>query len=198
MKNTIRFLHLQGKEIIPYLPDLMQLRLKIFKEYPYLYEGHSQDEENYIKKFINQERAIFLLALSDKKVVGVATALPLEFESEAIKKPFLEHRFDISKMFYLGEQILLPEYRGQGFGGRFFIECERLIKNFEQYAIITFCAIKRSENDPRRPAEYRALDNYFKRQGYEKHPELIAELNWTEIGDKEKSPHLLVFWLKKI
>jgi len=42
---------LKGKEILPYLSELARLRIEIFKEYPYLYEGDLAYEEQYLHTY---------------------------------------------------------------------------------------------------------------------------------------------------
>jgi GNAT superfamily N-acetyltransferase len=197
-KESIKILQLQGEKIIPYLDDLAKLRIAVFKEYPYLYEGDSAAEANFIKKYINCAHAILFVVLHDNKVVGVATGLPLEFEFDAIKQPFIDNNLIIKNIYYLGDQILLPEYRGQGIGKKFFTGMEAGIKNFNQYSCIAFCAIERDISHPKKPKNYQSLDEYYKKHGYKKHPELVAKIPWAEIGSAEKINHTLVFWLKNI
>lgn len=59
-----------------------------------------------------------------------------------------------------------------------------------------FCAVDREPHHPQRPVEYRQLDEFWKSQGYVKHPELQATFVWKEIGEETESPKTLTFWLK--
>jgi hypothetical protein len=41
----------KGNAILPYLDDVALLRIEIFCDYPYLYEGDMEYESNYLKTY---------------------------------------------------------------------------------------------------------------------------------------------------
>ena len=43
---------LKGKQILDHIDKLAQLRIAIFKEYPYLYDGNFLYEQKYLKTYV--------------------------------------------------------------------------------------------------------------------------------------------------
>lgn len=196
-ERNIKINRLKGEAIIPYILDLAHLRIEVFKEYPYLYAGHLEYEEKYLQVYVNSPESVMVAAFDQDKIVGASTALPMHAASPASQAPFIAKNIDINGIFYFGESVLLPEYRGKKIYRHFFHEREAaaLAQGFQTTA---FCAVDRSTDDPRRPASYEPLDAVWKHFGYEKHPELCSYYDWTEIGNTDETTQTLTYWLKKI
>lgn len=189
---------LSAEEIKTEIQSLARLRIEIFRDFPYIYEGSHDYEVKYLKKYLDSNRAALIAAYDEKSIIGVASCLPLLDEDISVQKPFGEKGFDLKKIFYFGESVLQKKYRGQGIGKAFFQERESWARSFKgQYDITTFCAVKRPSEHPLRPTGYRALDELWKSQGYEKHPELHTEFSWQDIGEKSETSKKMVFWLKR-
>jgi GNAT superfamily N-acetyltransferase len=187
----LKIIDLKGAEIIPYIPDLAKLRIEIFKSYPYLYQGNLEYETHYLQTYVKCPESVMVL------VLDASTAIPLEFETAEVQKPFLDHHIKIRDVFYLGESVLKPEYRGQNIYRHFFTYREAAAKKYH-CNITAFAAIERQIDDPRRPANYVPLDNIWEYFGYKKHPELCTYFEWTEIGESQQAPKPLIFWLKHL
>jgi hypothetical protein len=197
MIENLSVLNLKGHEIIPFIPDLASLRIEIFNEYPYLYEGNLEYEYNYLNIYVECPESIIILLLNDEDVVGASSAIPLEFETIEFQKPFLEHDIDVKKVFYFGESVLKPEFRGHKLYRHFFTQRELAAKAYgSQFA--AFAAIERADTDLRKPEHYVPLDDAWKHFGYEKHPELQTYFEWKEHGEQKQTPKLMTFWLKKL
>jgi len=67
--------------------EIAQLRIAIFKEYPYLYEGDPAYEAGYLKKFAHTPDSLVAVATEGGRVVGAMTGLPLACEEQSIKSP---------------------------------------------------------------------------------------------------------------
>ena len=63
------------EEIIPAIPHIARLRLTVFHEWPYLYDGTMEEEEVYLKHFAQSEFACVGLAEHEGEVVGATTAV---------------------------------------------------------------------------------------------------------------------------
>lgn len=189
---------LTGAAIGPYIDNLAQLRIRVFHEYPYLYEGSLAYERQYLKTYAASADSLFVLALDKDKVVGAATGIPMADETSEFKQPFLQQGIDPEKVFYFGESVLLPEYRGRGIGVRFFQERERYARLLQRFELCCFCAIERPDNHPLRPADYSPLNQFWRNRGYAHHPELRTEYSWQEIGESEESAKPMSFWIKAI
>jgi len=187
-----------GQALRAHLDDLASLRIAVFREWPYLYDGDEAYERRYIARYAEARGAAAVIACDGERVVGVSTCLPLAEEDEEISAPFRDAGWDLASVFYFGESVLLPRYRGSGIGVAFFREREAWAKRFPGIAWAAFCAVERDPADPRRPPGYVPLDGFWRNRGYEKRPDLACTLEWREIGAAEEIPHRLCFWLKRL
>lgn len=187
-----------GEAVAPCLGDLARLRIAVFREYPYLYEGDAQYEQRYLAAYARSPRSVFVLALDGGRVVGASTGLPLADDGEAFHRPFLERGLPLSEVFYFGESVLLPEYRGQGLGHRFFDEREAHAQRLGGFRVTAFCAVERADGDPRRPAGYRPNDVFWRKRGYVRQEDMFCALDWKEAGDDAPTTHPLRFWLRPL
>jgi hypothetical protein len=51
MIENLKIICVQGAEIHPYILDLARLRIEVFKDYPYLYQGDMEYEMDYVRRF---------------------------------------------------------------------------------------------------------------------------------------------------
>lgn len=187
----------RGKDILAYINELAKLRIDVFKEYPYLYDGDFDYEANYLKTYTQSEQSILVLVLENQKIVGASTGIPLTDETEDLKYPFLVKGLGISKYYYFGESILLPHCRGKGIYPQIFTARELAAREAGCF-YSTFCAVDRSQSNYIIPADYRDLSSFWQRLGYVKQPELRATLEWKQIDEIQSSPKTLIFWVKKL
>ena len=101
---------LHGSAIAPYIDDLARLRIAVFREFPYLYEGSLDYEAEYLSTYAQSRDSLFVLALEQGRVVGASTGLPLADEIDACKRPFVEGGWNPQRIFYFGESVLLPAW----------------------------------------------------------------------------------------
>ncbi len=196
MQNLV-ITRLRGEDIKPYISDLAALRIKVFRDFPYLYVGDLEYEKNYLKTYTNCKESVLIIVRDGADIVGASTAIPLKFEDDEIKKPFMDANIPIDNIFYFGESVLLPQYRRFGMGYRFFHERETVAR-LSNYKFIAFCAVERPESHPRRPADWVPLHSFWERLGYVKHPELVVHLSWKDLDENEASPKPMGIWMKQI
>jgi GNAT superfamily N-acetyltransferase len=194
-------LHLErltGRDLIADLPALARLRIQVFREYPYLYHGSPEYEERYLRTYVDAPDGMMVLVRDGDQVVGASSALPLEAETPNVVEPFRALGYDIERIFYYGESVLLPEYRGLRIGRRFFEEREAHALGLGRFDLACFCAVERPDDHPRRPADYRPLDGLWMQQGFVKHPQLRTTFSWRDLDEPTETPKPMVFWLKRI
>lgn len=184
-----------GKEIIPYLEDMGKLRICVFWEYPYLYEGNLAYEKDYFKEYTENENSIVIMLFDDTKMIGLSTGLPLSGVSENFQNQFKNVGLNPEEIYYFGESILLPDYRGKGYGNLFFDLREKQANKLT-YPYTLFCSVIRPENHPLKPANYRPNDVFWKKRGYEKLINQTCQMKWLDRGEKEETFKELVFWRK--
>ena len=192
----IRLLH--GGAIAPHIDDLARLRLAVFREFPYLYDGTLEYEARYLATYAESKESLFVLALDGERVVGAATGLPMADETEEFQRPFREQGWAPERIFYFGESVLLPEYRGSGLGVRFFAEREGYARRLARFDHCAFCAVERPADHPRRPPGYQPLNEFWARRGYRHHPELRTEYHWRDLDEDTESAKPMSFWLKEL
>jgi GNAT superfamily N-acetyltransferase len=194
--TQIRIERCSGKALERYVPELARLRIEVFREFPYLYDGTYEYEEKYLQTYLNCEQSVIVLALDGDSVVGASTAIPMQFETEEMQKPFLDHGYALEEVFYCSESVLNKNYRGLGIGVRFFEEREAHAAELGGFRHITFCCVERPVDHPRRPADYVPLDKFWNKRGYFKHPELHTSYLWKDLDDDAETAKPMTFWLK--
>ena len=100
-------------------------------------------------------------------------------------------------VFYFGESVLLPEYRGRGIGHAFFDQREAHARALGGFRWTAFCSVDRKDEDPRRPQEYRPNDAFWHKRGYQRRAGMTMQLPWKEVGQGEVD-HSLTFWLREL
>nr|WP_273544928.1 GNAT family N-acetyltransferase [Heliomarina baculiformis] len=171
------------------------MRISVFRDWPYLYDGDLAYERNYLEAYRSSDRAAVVGAFDGEKLVGAATGTPLSDHAKEFGAAFECSGIDISKVFYCAESVLLPAYRGQGIGHRFFDlrESHALNHGFKQSA---FCAVIRPHDHPARPVAYTPLDPFWKSRGYKPLPGAVASFAWKDVGETEETRKQMQFWLK--
>ena len=187
-----------GAEIAPHLDAVAQLRIAVFRAYPYLYDGDADYERGYLATYARSRDSVFVLARDGGRIIGASTGIPLADDGDAFQRPFLQRDIDIDRVFYFGESVLLPEYRGRGIGHRFFDEREAWARRLGAFDLTAFAAVDRAEADPRRPAAHRDNDAFWHKRGYERQPGMTMRLAWKEIGESGESEKSLTFWLRAL
>ena len=193
----LRLQNFHGADLTTHLDALGELRITVFREYPYLYEGTLEHEREYLSTYLHSSSSLVVLIFDDDRVVGATTCLPMSDEGPEFQAAFVRAGHDLSTICYFGESILLPAYRGQGIGKEFFVRREAHARALGM-KYCTFCAVERPAEHPLRPQGYRELDEFWCRQGYERHSEMQATFVWKEIGEETASPKALTFWIKEL
>ena len=195
--SALRVVRFGGDEMRARLDDLAGLRITVFRAFPYLYEGSLDYERKYLTRYANARTGTIAVALDGSDVVGACTALALEEEADYVQAPFIAAGMELGEIFYFGESVLLPQYRGKGIGVRFFEEREAAAREFG-YPVCSFCAVARPDDHPMQPQDYVPLDRFWKNRGYEKRPELVSQFSWTDIGDAGETAKPMIYWMKRL
>lgn len=196
--DTLEVFTVTGPGIAPHVADLARLRIEVFRDYPYLYDGDLDYEARYLQTYSASPESLFVLVRDEGRIVGASTAVPMAHEEAAFQRPFTERGLDPASVFYYGESVLSQSHRGRGLGGRFFDERERYARSLGRFTHAVFCAVERAGDDPRRPPGYRSLDDFWRRRGFRKIPDLTTTYAWKELGEDAPSPKVMTFWVKEL
>ena len=179
------------------MQDLARLRIEVFRDYPYLYDGDPAYEAGYVADFANSEGAVIVGAYDGARIVGAATGAPLISQTPAWAAPLEARGIDVRDVFYCGESVLSAAYRGRGAGHAFFERREAQARKLG-LSISCFCAVIRPEDHPSRPAGYRPLDGFWTKRGYAPLEGAEAEFHWKEVGAEIETPHRLQVWMRRL
>ena len=188
----IRVEPLSGPDLTRHLDGLAALRIRVFRDYPYLYDGDPAYEAWYLEDFAKAEGAVVIAALDGDRLVGAATASPMRAQKEEFRAPLGDLA---DRLFYFGESVLLPEYRGQGLGHRFFDAREAAARD-QGYALTGFYSVVRPADHPLKPRDYSPLWSFWQKRGYAPLPDVEAHFPWKELGQAEETEHPMQFWLR--
>ena len=186
---------LTGAEVGAALGDLAALRIAVFAAYPYLYDGDAAYEAEYLTEYAAAADAVLVAAFDGARIVGAATAAPMIHQKAEFREPFAARGLDVARLFYFGESVLLPEYRGQGIGHAFFDHREAQARACGATAAC-FAAVIRPEDHPARPEGYAPHDAFWSKRGYGLVSGLVTELAWKEHGEAGESLKPMQYWLR--
>ena len=188
---------LTGSGLEAALDDVARLRIEVFRAWPYLYDGDLEYERKYLQSYRDSKRAVVVGAYDGDALVGASTGAPLVEHADDFATAFKGTGLDLAKIFYCAESVLLPAYRGQGAGHRFFDLREDHARRLG-FAKCAFCGVQRSDNHPMRPAGYRPLDAFWRARGYAPLPGVIAQFSWKDIGEDGETQKPLQFWMRDL
>ena len=179
------------------IPALSDLRIRIFRGWPYLYEGTADYEADYLAEFFREPGAVLVVAKDGDAIVGAATASPMAAQKPEFQEPLRLHGLDVARIFYFGESVLLPAYQGQGIGHRFF-DAREAAARAAGAVQTSFCAVIRPDDHPMRPNTPRDLTPFWRARGYAPVEGLTTTLHWQDVGDADESPHQMQFWMRDL
>lgn len=197
MHDAISLESLSGAALLPHLDDVATLRIAVFRDWPYLYEGDVGYEREYLAAYAQSADSVVVLARAGGQVIGASTGIPLAQDSAGFQAPFLARGIDVARVFYCGESVLLPAWRGRGIGHAFFDAREAHARKLGGFDWTGFAAVDRDDADPRRPTGHRGNEAFWAKRGYVRQPGMTMHLHWNEVGIGDVL-HPLTFWLRPL
>lgn len=182
-----------GEALHALVAQFAQLRIEVFRDWPYLYDGNFAYEQSYLARFLEAPHHIAICAFDGEALVGASTAAPLASQHEEVAAPFSAAGERLEDIFYFGESILKRAYRGKGLGHAFFDGREAHAAALG-YTKMAFCGVIRPDDHPARPLEHRPLDAFWRKRGYRPLGGVIAHFSWLDVGDAEESAKPMQFW----
>ena len=186
-----------GDEIGAAIADLARLRIAVFADFPYLYSGDPDYEADYLREFAAAPDAVLVAAFAGGRIVGAATAASMAAQKAEFRAPFEARGIATADLFYFGESVLLPAWRGRGIGHAFFDHREARARACGATAA-TFAAVVRPDDHPARPAGYQPLDRFWTARGYAPVAGLVTQLAWQEHGEAGESPKPMQYWMRQL
>ena len=188
---------LRGAALDAALEDVARLRIEVFRDWPYLYDGDPAYEARYLQAYRDSPDALVVGAFDGTRLVGAATGAPMEDHADDFAAAFTDCEIPTRSIFYCAESVLLPAYRGRGLGHAFFDAREAHARALGR-SHAAFCSVIRPVDHPLRPADYRPLDGFWRKRGYKELPGAIAHFAWKDVDQAEESAHALQFWFREL
>ena len=192
--SNIEYKSVIVKEILQYLEDIAALRISVFREFPYLYDGTMEYEEKYLNVYSENPNSFVELAIQNSKVVGVSTGTPLFNEPEYVTKPAQNVGLKVEETFYFGESVLSREFRGQGIGWQFMKAREDYARSLNMKQAV-FCAVERPADHPRRPENFFDLKEFWTKCGFQP-LNTFGYFTWQDLDEDAESPKKMNYWIK--
>ncbi|MEY4871620.1 MAG: hypothetical protein RLZZ563_950 [Pseudomonadota bacterium] len=188
---------LRGAALEAALDDVARLRIAVFRDWPYLYDGSLEYEREYLTTYRDSPGALLVGAFFGDVLVGASTSTPMEDHAGEFAAPFAGRGVALTDILYGAESVLLPEYRGKGIGHRFFDLREDHARAMGR-GHVAFCSVVRPADHPLRPASYRTNDAFWHGRGYAQLPGAVAEFAWKDVGQDGETVKPLQFWMRAL
>ena len=104
----------------------------------------------------------------------------------------------MAKVFYFGESVLLPDYRGHGIGVGFFREREAHARALGRFDHAAFCGVVRPVDHPRRPNGYVPLDAFWRKRGFAPVEGMVGSISWRDLDEPAETAKPMQFWVKAL
>ncbi len=188
---------LRGPGLARALQDVAQLRIEVFRDWPYLYDGDLAYEAEYLQPYLNSDDAIIVGAFDGAQLVGAATGTPLADHADDFAAAFAGTGLDLGSIFYCAESVLKPGFRGQGIGHKFFDLREAHARELG-FTHVAFCAVVRPMDHAARPRQARDLGPFWRGRGYAPLHGVVAQFSWKDLGAETETAKPLQFWMKEL
>ena len=195
MTASLRVEPLTGERLADVLGDVARLRISVFADWPYLYDGDLSYEEVYLRAY-TKPGAVCVAAWDGPQMVGASTGAPMTDHAEDFAEA-LPSDWPVEETFYCAESVLLAPYRGRGLGHEFFDEREAHARALGLTRSV-FASVVRPSDHPAKPANYRPLDAFWSARGYAPLEGAVAEFSWKDHGHASETKKPLQLWGRRL
>lgn len=200
--NSYSIKLLTKEEVTPLLPFVANLRINIFREYPYLYEGNFKEEMDDLEHCAKLPKNALAIAYHEDTPVGFLYGIPLvefapHFENSVLDL-FKEKNLEPESCYYFADIIILPEHRGNNLSKKLFDALEMYAQE-QGYRSASFIT-ESHESHPLKPINYKSLDPLWNSLQYKK-TDLTSYGSWLTHqpdGSITRQRHSADIWFKHL
>ena len=180
------------------LEALADLRIEVFRDWPYLYDGDRDYEAWYLARFAAATGAVLVAAFDGDTLVGASTGLPLAGEHADLAAPLAAAGYKVGHIYYGAETILRRGYRGRGLYRGFLQRREAHARALGGFAHLAFCGVVRPDDHPLRPDDAVDLDPLWQRFGYTRMDGVVGSFPWKDVGLDRETAKPMQFWIRRL
>lgn len=188
---------LTGAAMAGCLDVLATLRLEIFREYPYLYDGRRDNELAYLQTYAQAPDGCVILVHDADAVVGAVTGMPFIHEGVEMLAAFSGSGLAVDDLYYVGELLLFPAYRARRLGVQLLAHLEEHVCSLGRYRRLACVTVARPDDHPCRPEGFVPITRFMARTGFVSLPGVTTHFAWHET-DGIRRNHRMQFWIKEL
>ena len=188
---------LSGADLEAALDGVADLRITVFRDWPYLYDGSRDYEREYLATYQGNPDALLVGAFHEGRLIGASTSTPMEDHAPEFAAPFRALGIAPEMILYGADSVLLRPYRGIGLGHRFIDLREAHARHLGR-THVAFCSVLRPDDHPASPAVIRSNDAFWRGRGYDTLPGVLAHFSWKDLGDTVETEKPLQFWMRAL
>lgn len=185
-----------------FLPFVATIRINIFKEYPYLYEGNFDEEMVDLESCAQLTDNAIAIAYHHETPVGFLYGIPLvefapHFENPVVEL-FNDKKLSPETCYYFADIIILPEHRGKNLSKKLFDALETYAQE-QGYTSASFIT-ESHDIHPLKPLDYKSLDPLWSSLQYKK-TGLTSYGSWQTHqpdGSIARQRHSAEIWFKNL
>ncbi|WBF66921.1 GNAT family N-acetyltransferase [Desulfovibrio subterraneus] len=187
----------KGAELLPHLESLADLRLTIFCEFPYLYQGDKSHELDYLKVYAESPDAMAIMGWEGEAVAGAVTGVPLASEAAEFTAGFAGTAYPVEQGYYIGELLFHRQFRGGGRGSVLLEQAEAHVRSLNRFRYLACATVVRPDNHPMRPSDFVPIERFLQRHAYDRMDGVTTMMQWPELGGASLE-HVMQFWVKEL
>ncbi|HNY29247.1 MAG TPA: GNAT family N-acetyltransferase [Fibrobacteria bacterium] len=187
-----------GADLSAALEKVVEMRLRLFSGFPYLYVGTREMERTYFASFQAKAGAVVIEAAVEGVFAGLATAIPLAQDTyilDAAEPLFRSAGLDPKELFYLSELLVEPPFQGKGVGSLLFqaVREEGRRRGFSRCCLME---VERPLDHPSRPRHFGSPVPLWAKAGFRALPGRAFFRYATLLpgGDVADIPNPMIFW----
>ena len=164
--NGISVKPLIGGDLEAALDAVADLRISVFRAFPYLYDGDHAYERRYLEGYRRSPDAILVGAFDGDRLVGAATGMRLTDHADDFAAAFADTGIAFGDGVLLRRIGAAARLAWARYRPPLLLICARPMPALSVFARSAFCAVLRPQDHPERPDDYRPLESFWCARGY--------------------------------
>ena len=98
--NAYDYSILRQEEFNAGIDELAFLRINVFREYPYFYDGNLEYDKNYLCQYLSTKNSILVIARDKERIIGAISGIPLNKTFSDCRNVFVEQMLQAFIFFF--------------------------------------------------------------------------------------------------